>query len=95
MSEGTTLRWKIIKKLPFKLRILVRCMCRVVELRDEISFERTTIGEVRHLLQNQIGIPVSAFTLKQLDKKRMLFDSYSLDDYQIVEGDTLILEVSM
>ena len=93
LVSGSSLKCQYIETQKSKLHIIVKFSSAVVELRDEINMETLTIGELRDILQNKLGIPVSMFRLRHPDKKRELFDPHNMTFYAIKEGDTLNLEV--
>ena len=93
LKSGATVRCKHIRKLPYELKILVPSLSRTIELRRRISMGKTTVGELRSVLQNRIGLPVSMFRIQQKDNNQMLFDNHSLACYGINVGDTLLFEV--
>ena len=93
LKSGATIRCKRIHQTPFTLKVLVPCLSRAIILTDEVSIIETTVGELRSLLQNRLGLPVSTFRLQKKQDKRLLFDNHSLLYYDVNIGDTLVLEV--
>ena len=94
LVSGSTLHCRIMKRFPYVLKIEIPWLGRTVELRDrDVCIETSTIGEVKSLLQNHVGIPVSIFDLRERNGKHVLFDNRRLHYYGISEGDTLFMNV--
>ena len=72
----------------------MRCLMTAIELTDdEVSIEETTVGQLRSIIQNKQGIPVSMFRLRKKNDNNRLFDSHHLSYYGIQKGDSVVLEV--
>ena len=77
LSTGATIRCKQMHKTPYTLRILVPCLSKAVVLTEEISIMESTIGDLRSLLQNRLGLPVSTFRLQKKQDNRLVDESVS------------------
>ena len=93
LVSGSTLKCRYVETPKYNLQIFVTYSSEVLQLRDEIDIKTLTIGQLRHSLQNKLGIPVSMFHIIQPQNNRELFDEHTMDYYNITEGDTLNLEV--
>ena len=61
-------------------------------IRDHVDLAKTTVRDLRRIVANKIGLPVSVFRLCSPDGKEM-FDNHTMDKYKISLGSTLLLHV--
>ena len=92
-KPGASLRCIHVRRNPCSLRILIRCIGKTIKLRDEVSLLSTRVDDLRTILQNMIGLPVSTFRLEKEEDGKVLFDNHLLSYYGIKMGDTLVLQV--
>ena len=93
LIPGSTIHCTQIFKPKSFLKIYIKYSSKFVEIHDDLDPEITTIGELRVMLQNRLGIPVSVFRLIQEKHNQELYDIHPLCYYKIQEGEVLILEI--
>ena len=93
LQSGSTIHCKLIYPTPYILQIAVPCLSKKITFENEVSITETKIGDLRGILQNKLGLPVSTFWLQKKDDRRLLFDNQLLSYYDVNNGDTLILDV--
>lgn len=92
--SGSTLLYKYIETEKSRLKVCVNFLKKTIELGTDSDISLMTIGDIRVLLQNQIGIPVSMFYLVHpVNVTRELFDIHDLTYYDIHKGETLVLHL--
>ncbi|XP_065054181.1 protein ANKUB1-like [Rhopilema esculentum] len=58
-----------------------------------LDVEKTNVGEFKSMIQDVSGIPVSVIRLSKIPNGIELFDNRSLDDYDVMIGDTIHVDI--
>lgn len=91
LKSGEMITCSLIEKAKIFLRINVKFLKRVHKMQDMLDFDHLTVQELRTILQNKLGLPVSCFRL--LDENQVpLFDCHTLGYYGIIAGSTIHLD---
>ena len=93
LQSGTTVRCVCITTRPYTLKIFVPCLAKSVLLREEVTIDGSSVGEVKTLVQSKLGLPVSSFKLKRETDDVPMFDEHSLSYYGIEHGELLVVVV--
>lgn len=91
LKSGEMITCELIEKAKIFLRINVKFLKRIHKMHEVLDLRTMYVHELRQILQNKLGLPVSCFRL--LDNKQVpLFDCHTLGYYGIMDGSTLHLD---
>ena len=80
-----------VLEIHYTLNIYIPFLFRTIHL--DVNIEDLTVLKLRTFLQNNIGLPVSAFWLKHPKRQCQLYDQHLLQIYKITIGGTIDLVV--
>ena len=91
LSNNCYLHCSDVPEIHYTLNIYMPFIFRTIHL--DVKIEDLTVLKLRTFLQNNIGLPVSAFWLKHPKRQCQLYDQHLLQTYNITIGDTIDLVV--
>lgn len=78
-------------------KIFLRALCgfnkKIYDFTSPISVDETTVGDLKRMIQEMSGIPVTVMRLCKNPPSLEMYDDKTLDDYDIMIGDTINVDI--
>eukprot|EP00794_Sanderia_malayensis_P013767 gene13767-15208_t len=90
---GSTLTCNLQSKDKIFLRVFSTFNEKYYEFTEPINCDKTTVEALKEMVQDESGIPVSAFKMYKKSSRVEMFDPKYLSDYDVRSGDTVHIDI--